>query len=316
METRPVVEDVARAALAAVDSDIALILVAQFVGERYADLAARTPLRALHRVGTLRVPGVVTAGTITVTRDATTVAGDATAAAAWSAEPESVVGRFFQAQTAWYRILSVTPGALRIEPFAEDSVATGGYRIVPRYHCLPPDVRTLGTFTHASRRRELRAIGLADLDAHAPGRSYTASGPEVVVDLGVSAAQERIVELYPYAPTSTLVRFDYWAEPPRLTLTDPLPGAVDVHMLKEGVLVDIYRHMAARAAKGGDFNGAGYWRNEARAQETRWEGYVAQALLNDRGLDDVETRLRSSQGVSVGRDITTAHDEIWARGRG
>ena len=73
-------------------------------------------------------------------------------------------------------------------------------------------------------------------------------------------------------------------------------------------------NLSARAAKAGDYNGAGYWRNESRAQETRWEQYVNQALLNDRGLDDVEMRLRSSLGSRHGLDIVGAYDELFARG--
>lgn len=312
-DRRPTVEDVARSALAAVDSEVALILAEQFVSERYANIAARTPLRALHQLAEVLVPAVLTAGTVTVAAGSDRVIGDATAAAAWAAD--DLTGRMLQLQTAWYRIASVVGTELKLTtPTVDPAITAGGYRIVQREFALAPDARTLGDFINTPRRLRLRKMSRADLDYFAPARQHVSYGPTVVVDTGMDAAGRRLVEFYPSPPTPTLVRYDYWQTPPRLELTDAIPGSVDLHMLKEGVLIDLYRHLAARALKTGDANAAGFWRNEARAQETRWEQYVNQALLNDRGLDDVETRLRSSWGAPYGLDPMTAYDEIWSRG--
>lgn len=311
-DSRPTVEDVARAALAAADTEVALILAEQWVTERYANIASRTPLRALHRTAELIVPAVVSAGAATVTAGAETVTGDATAQAAWSSD---LVGRYIQLKTAWYRIAGVTSDVLQLEaPYAEDAVTAGSYRIVQRFHAVKDDVRTFGDFTLAQRRLGIRWMSAADLHYFAPYRTHLSFGPTVVVDHGLNAANVREVELYPYPQTAMQVSYDYWAHPPRLELTDPIPGSIDVHMLKEGVLIDLYRHLAARAVKTGDINAAGFWRNESRAQETRWEQFVNQALLNDRGKDDVETRMRSTLGGRHGLDIQTARDELWARG--
>jgi hypothetical protein len=311
-DSRPTVEDCARAALAACDSDVALILAEQWVSERYANLAARTPLRTLHKIAAVTVPGIVSEGTVTVEEGSQDVTGDATAIVAWG---NAIVGRLIQLHTAWYVIESLAGGVLRLAtPYVEDAVTAGSYRIVQRYVALADDARTLGDFVLEQRHARLRKLSQADLDYWAPNRQHFSYGPTMVVDSGVNASNQRLMEFYPYPQTAMQVRYDYWAAPPRLELTDPIPGAVDLHVLKEGVMIDVMRHHASRAMKAGDVNAAGYWRNEARAQETAWEDHVKMALLNDRGIDDVEMRMRSSQGSGHGLDIMSAYDELWARG--
>ncbi len=310
--SRPTCEDVARAALAAVNSDAGIILAEQWVNERYANLAARTTLRALHKTAELIVPAVISIGTVTIASGAGVVTGDATAIAAWGTE---LVGRYIQLHTAWYEIAGVVNGTLELAgTYSEDTVTATSYRIVQRFFTLADDARTLGNFVPSQRRMPLRKMSQGDLDSFAPYRQHLGFGPLAVIDFGVDASRRRIVELYPYSTTPQQVRYDYWAHPPRLELTDEIPGAVDLHMLKEGVLIDCFRFLAAKAMQSGDANGAAYWRNESRAQENRWEQYVNQALLNDRGTDDLETRLRSSQSGMHGMDIMTAYDELWARG--
>jgi len=311
--SRPTCEDVARAAGAALNIDVAIILQEQWVSERYANIASRTTLRALHRTAELTVPALVSAGTVSILNGSDIVTGDATAVAAWDA---TLVGRFLQLQTAWYEIAGVVNQTLElVGTYTEDDVTVGSYRIVQRYFPLADDARTLGDFVLSQRRLRIGKMSLADLDYVAPYRQHFGYGPVTVVDFGSDAQGRKVVELYPYPQTAQQVRYDYWAHPPRLELTDPIPGSVDLHMLKEGVLIDCMRFLAARAMQAGDAAGAGFWRNESRAQETRWEDFVKQAILNDRGLDDIETRMRSSLGPISGTDILTSFDEIWARGQ-
>src|SRR3990170_1068334 len=106
-DRRPTVEDAARAALAAVDSQAGIIVAAQWVSERYQALASRTALRHLRRVGTVTVPAAVTAGTVEVTHGSPIVEGDPTAVAAWSV---AMVGRQFQVDHVWYGVQSVELG--------------------------------------------------------------------------------------------------------------------------------------------------------------------------------------------------------------
>jgi hypothetical protein len=311
--SRATVEDVARAAGAALNIDVAIILQEQWVSERYANIASRTTLRALHRTAELTVPALVSAGTVSIGNGGTIITGDATAVAAWGA---AVIGRFIQLHTAWYEIAGAINDTLElVGTYTEDDVTDGSYRIVQRYFTLADDTRTLGDFVLSQRRLRIGKLSLADLDYLAPYRQHYGYGPVAVVDFGSDAQGRKVVELYPYPQTMQQVRYDYWAHPPRLELTDSIPGSVDLHALKEGVLIDCMRFLAARAMQAGDAAGAGFWRNESRAQETRWEGFVNQALLNDRGLDDLETRMRSSMGPVSGTDILTSFDEIWSRGQ-
>lgn len=314
MTPRPTCEDVARAAGAALNIDVAIILQEQWVTERYAFLAARTPLRALHREAAVTIPAALTTGTLAITLGSRAVTGDAAAVAAWGAEP--LVGRYLGVGNAWYAIAAAEGAVLQLaSPVVDPTAAAATYQIVARTVALAEDARTLGAFHHPQRRRTLVRVSRADLDQAAPTRRYLAFGPTVVADFGVDGAGRRLVEFYPYQTTPQQIRYDYWAAPPRLQLDDPIPAPCDLHQLKEGVLIDCMRFLAAKAAQAGDYPGAAFWRNEARAQETRWETLLDQAILNDRGLDDVETRLRSTRWGGVGFEIRTAFDEIAARGR-
>ena len=81
----------------------------------------------------------------------------------------------------------------------------------------------------------------------------------------------RRIELYPYSSITELLYYVFYRAPDTLRLQDQVPPNIDNHVLKEGALIDAYRYEAGKAAKKGDVNIAGFWRNESRAQETSWE---------------------------------------------
>jgi hypothetical protein len=318
---RPTVEEVARSAWAAVNAEANILLGAQWTGERYAQLASRTALRALRRQGELVVPAVVLAGTVTVSRGTNVVSGDATAQAAWS---PALIGRFFQGRTAWYEITGIQSGVgvlngqplLQLAvPFAEADVAGGSYHVVARYLTLADDARRLGCFTFERWRRQVLPSSTYQLDYENPERQYFTTGPNIVAEHNSDAEGRKVIEVYPYSLTTEHVTYRYVARPPKLELHDLVPGEIDVWVLKAGVLIDVYRYMASKAAQAADIQGAGYWRNESRAQESTFEQAILRAVQADRGVDDTSAWLRSSIPYNRGhRYITDAHSEVWSRG--
>ena len=98
---------------------------------------------------------------------------------------------------------------------------------------------------------------------------------------------------------------------------DNIPTEVDAYVLKEGALIDAFRYRMSQEANANRIEAAGFWRNESRAQETKWEQYIMEAARTDRGVDDV-TFMLNYLGISGhgGYDIIDAHDEVWIRGRG
>lgn len=310
--------EVARAALAAVGSDANLLLATQWVSERYAQLVGRVRFRHLRRYGALVVPAVVTSGLATVARDSAIVTGDATAAAAWAGT--DMKGRFFQGRTAWYEIGETTgnPAQLRLATtFAEDTLTAGSYRIVQRYATLERGARFFRGFTAARLWRSMQTLPLEAMDRLAPGRPYLGSLATggYVADVGWSTELgTRRVELYPYSTSSELIAYLWWAAPPTLEVDTELPGPIDAYLLKDGALIDVFRHRAAKAADAGKVDMAGFWRNESRAQETVWERRIGEATRQDRGTDDATFLLAANDQAGTWHDIVSARDQVLATG--
>jgi hypothetical protein len=311
------VEDVARDSLAAVNGRANLLLAARWTALRYQELASRYRLRHLRRVGEIVVPGVVTAGTVSVARGQDVVYGDAVAGAAWEAVNLEIDAgrRAFRAATTWYTVTSMNKtGWLRLAtPYAEPSAAGVGYHLVTRYALLDRAVRFVTAVGVPRLQRPLRdttTTHFADID---PTRSRV-SAPEWWAEATPDPGGRRRLEVYPYCAQDEFLTYLYYPDPPELTLRDPMPPGIDGSLLKEGVLVDVKQWEAAEAARGGQVELAAYWRNEYRAQETRWRetmGFIAQA---DQGADDMDVLyvLRPDE-PGYGASVRTAADYVWNR---
>lgn len=343
------VEDIARDALAALNSSAGHLLASRWVSERYKDLCSRARLRHLRRVAQVAIPGAVQVGTCGVNAGDNRVYGDAAAIAAWA--QQDFKGWHFRARNVWYEVegfaldhlilrgpftettvglvegfggvnppsliqpnVSWTGAAFGTTPFGGNFANGGSYKLVRRYFEVPPTVRWLGTFVHMRRRYPLRVITYTELDSSAPDRTIVAGGPYVVAELNEDESGRRLLEFYPYSPTAETIHFTYWSVPPDLQPQDPIPRNVDPYVLKEGALVDVMRFEMAKAMQAGDVNGAALWRNEYRAQSTVWERLLKQAIATDRGSDDVTMILESRSAAPRLTDIRSAYDEVWARG--
>lgn len=312
------VEELARAALAAIDTDAGLLRCVRFVSERYRELTQRARFRHLRRIGEINIDAPVTTGLATVTRDSDIVTGDADSSPLWTS---ALIGRHFRAQVTWYEITDVVPSAtaaqLRLKSkYSEAPAATQptGYRIVQRYVRLDPMARHFGDFVLMRRRRRLHPLSLKELDMSYPARNTITAGPRFVSEIGTDADGRKLVEFYPYSDLSEMVRYAYWPIARDLQIGDTLPDEIDLVLLKKGVLVDLFRYEWAKAARLNAIEKAALYRNEMRAQVTEWEVGILDAVRADKGMDDV-TMILKTGGAMVGDDplIKDAHDEVYSR---
>lgn len=309
----PTVEQIAHAALRDVGDAPGVLNASAWAQERYEELAT-VRLKHLLRHSAVVVPAVVTAGTVTVTSGSDIVTGDATAQAAWNAD---LVGRFLQVGNVWYRIKTVTATpTLQLETvYTETTAAGASYKVVARYVLLPDDVQYLArTFTHTRLRRPIVVGTLQELERMVPDRLYNTGGPHYVADVGVDpVSSRRMLEVYAYSTQAEALSFRYWAKPRKFQANDELPDFIDEATLKEGVLVNCMRWLMAEALRKQDKEGAAHWRNEYRAQETRWlKVFKPQLIKRDQALEDFAIEMRD--GRTGYRDVRSARDEVFVRG--
>lgn len=344
------VGDIARDVLASLDSRAGYLIAARWVTRRYADLVSQSRFRHLRRIGAINFPAVLTTGLVQANPGDRRVYGNDDALAAWATR--DIEGFFIRLHTAWYRVASQLRDHLVLAvPFSETHVGTaplgfgdegfgnsepivtdaeggfgnppfgsaypdgGGYAIVPRLFKLPPEVRWLGEFVHMRRRIALQKKTMMELDVMAPERQIVFYGPTIVADFGRAPDQSMLVELYPYSSLDETIGYTYWASPPELGVNDPVPVVIDPHILREGALIDAMRWEMAQSLRAGKDTIAATWRNEYRAQETRWKQYIEDAIRTDRGEDDVTMVLRTFANNNYPPlDITDARGYVWANG--
>lgn len=312
------VDEIAQEALSAVSSDAGRIMVVSWVNSRYLELITKVRFRHTRRVGELHVPAPVTAGTVTLANGATIVTGDTDARAAWT-ELATVEGWYFRGSQVWYRVIGLTPdNDLQLaSPYTETSLAAGSsYTLVQREHVLDLRARNPEFFVHMRQRYTFRPIAPEFLDTLAPNRPDTTSGPRYASIVGSGTDGGVKLELYPLSNQAETLHYVYRELPTQLRSTDTLPSVIDGYILKEGALIDVMRWEQAKAARTGQVDAAALWRNDARAQETRWRELINQAILQDRGSDDLTFVTQTVSGYGHAyepRDITSAYDHTWLR---
>ena len=308
--------DVGREVVASVVTDTSALLVAQWAAQRYVQLASRTRFRHLRKRGEVIVPGALSAGTVTTTRDSRAVFLDTMAQASLT---NIIEERYFRTHTTWYKIERFNGTYFTLSsPFSENGGSLVAYRIVPRYVALHPSVRFLGdVFVNMRLRRPLDRLSQTQLDSLFPERTLVGSPisywSEAGVALDANGLQCKVIEFYPYDTYDELMSFVYWEEPSVHAPDDEIPKGVDSFTLGEGALINLYRSEMTKALQAGKADIAGTWRNEARAQETAWERRISEAIRNDRGTDDITFILQLAD-YGLARDIKTGRDEVFLRG--
>lgn len=310
------VQDVARQVLAEVASDASHVLASQWVADRYVEMVTKIKYRHLRKVGELVQPATITAGTVTVTEGSTVVTPDADALAAWQAVPQGdLIGRFLRTQDpTWYEIEQFNAGTITLKsPYAIPGGTGIGYNLAARYLTLDKDARWLGDFMHMRLWKPVTNTPLDALDYTEPARTLAQSVPAVYVDLGLTPDGRRLVEVYPYAAQTEIIHYVFWEFPKHLDFDDELPSVIPDYTLKEGALINAMRYAAGQAARLGQMEAAAYWRNEYRAQETRWKDWMRDAARADKGVDDL-TFIVQGYGTRYGLPyIRTAHDQIYSQ---
>lgn len=305
--------DVARDALASLNTGASVVLAAKWVANRYRQLASRTRLRSLREIGEVVIPAEIVAGVATITRGSKIVAGDSAAQSAWAATTEQITRSYFRARVVWYEIESISGGqqiTLKSE-FAEDDITAGSYKIVQRFTALDSRARWLGTFINVRRRRPLARLSLAELNIKTPERQHVGQGPFTYTEIGTDSNEARLVEMYPYPQKAELISYVFWSVPPELARDSLIPIGIDSYVLREGALIDIMRYESAKAMQAGNVEAAAFWRNEYRAQSTSWERNILEAARTDKGSDDM-TMILESHGIRQDVDIRTAREHVIA----
>ena len=307
------VEDVARHVAGIVNTSEDILLIGDWVSRRWQEIVTHAggTLRSLRRIGELSMDPPIEAGTVAVTENDKVVIGTGTNFS------QEEVGKYIRAKTNWYEIASVesaTQLTLRTE-YSEPTNGDAGYFIVQRRFELEPAARKLGTFVHMRLRRPLRTVSRDGLDRVIPSRFSVNSVPKWVAEMEPTETGVRRVEIYPFPRQRELISYIYWEEPKKLGFKDQFPGYIDVESLREGVLIDVYRNKMAKAADDGKVEQAALWRNEYRAQETKWEQtHRVRVLSQDVGADDLEFILErepAHPGRESDRIIDDAFSQIW-----
>jgi hypothetical protein len=314
----PKVEQVVRSALAAVETDAHVDIGILWCNERIQEAAAYGKFRFLRLTRSVLWPATVSQGTVSATRGETKVIPDVVAAAAWS--PSFARKRVIQMGNSaiWYPIDQVTSDHLTLQsPFSEPSVTVTSYKIVQQVMALP-DYRRVDIVTLPRlRRAPLEIITRERLESLAPTRLFNAGGMRYVAPAGESEEGQLQIETYPYSSNPETILVTGYRIPKQLTNEDYLPGAIDQGILKDGILVDIYRYEHAKALRAGQGQVAMLWQQQLVAQEARWREARKLLALQDREIDDssIQVRIGGGYPAMVNSEIITAYDEIYSRGR-
>ena len=304
------VEEVARSALAAIDSDVDIVLASKWVASRFRQVASIARLRGLRKIGVANIAARLGSGDVAVTNGSTTVTGDATAIATWGPE---IVGRSIKIESVWYDIEAYSsPNITLSSAYSETTSAATGYDLVQRYVTLPNEVKHIGSVVHMRLSRQLARASLAELDSGSPRREHISTPTCFSEATPHLSTEQKRIEFYPYCDDNESIHYVFWDVPESLGLHDTIPGDVEPMTLREGVLVDLYRFEAARAAKLGNVELASYWRNESRAQNTQWMTKdIYDAVRSDTGSDDIMFVAESSGRSAAGFDVMSARQQVW-----
>lgn len=281
------VEELARTASAAVGSPDSFLLAAQWVAERYQQISNRTRFKSLRKVGEVIVPAAYQTGTVTIAQ------GDFIVVGTGVSFTPGYTGWYFKSGKIWHEISAANdPGfgtLTLLNAFTDTSVTDASFVLVNKKVLLDPTARWLADrMVQANTAQPISRFSQLENTMIDPARPDVGPNPSVYTEIGVDLATgARQIEFYPYPDHNVLVNYVFWSDPPTLTFSDNIPAHIDPYTLKEGVLIDVMRWEMGKAAKEGKVDVAGFWRNEARAQETSWERRIQEAVHSDSGASDV-----------------------------
>jgi hypothetical protein len=140
--------------------------------------------------------------------------------------------------------------------------------------------------------------------------------PRFIGSLDISpvlgSSGQKFIEVYPPSNVPETYGYVYWNVPQSFAVTDSLPPEIDEWVLREGVLVDVYRYKGEQWAAKANPDMAAFYANKESRQITLWERAIAQAVMTDNLFKNqvpVEIDMFSDAGEYSG-DIVNAHDWI------
>jgi hypothetical protein len=154
-------------------------------------------------------------------------------------------------------------------------------------------------------------MGLAELEVTYPGRHQAQMYPTCWAQHGTDSNGSVTVELYPTPKETELIKYTYWEIPNRLNFLDTIPRQVDPYVLKEGVLIDLYRHLKVLNLQNGSVEiGVVYSKSETEQQKI-WNKTILDAVRTQKAANDGTFALKYWQSNSR-TDIKTAKDQIYS----
>lgn len=321
------VQDTALQIIAATASDAGLQLAVNWLNQRYAELVSRARMRQNRRWGTLYAPSPITAPTVTATTGSTSITFSAAPTDPVSGSNVSVQGWHFRSNINWYFVTAHTSGQTSAT-IESDFSETGGSglscTLVKRF--LPitdASARWVSAVVHMRRRKRLRYKTSTMMNEQYPSRTLVGAfpwcwteAPRYVDSLDIStvlgSTGQKFIEVYPPSNQQETYGYIYWNVPQSFAVTDTLPPEIDEWVLREGVLVDVYRYKSEQWAMKGNDTMATFYANKESRQRTVWEAAIQQAQITDALYHPqvpVEIDMFSDSGEYSG-DIINAHDWI------
>lgn len=287
------IEELAREIVGSLDVEEGYLISQKWITNRYQEIAALLPLKTLLKFGEIVIPGAYKTGTIGVTKGSDVVTGVGTN---WGIE---LKGRFLRRERNWYEIEAVVNSTqlTLLSPYVETTALGVSYFIVNRRVPLVSGIRKIQEMRAGGKTLDF--MGAAELDIVFGERGLISSVPQIAAEVGIDVTVTptvRLFEFYPYPLHDCLVSFTYHENPAFFGMASNIPDFIDPGLLKEGVLIDLYRFEMGRALKEGRVDVAGFWRNELRAQETTWERRLREIPMNTGATDAGTVMLRRDRG--------------------
>lgn len=315
----PTFEELARRAQGLTNLTPPMPLAVQWASDRVHELLGKRRVAIYKRNLELSIPGPITSGTVTITREARALVGNAAAQTAWDALDASFPESWFvRPRAAWYRIAGRVGTSIMLESaYAEENVSAVSYTLAKHYHALPTSVYQVdeASFVLSRLGQPLEFLSETTLTLRYPNRWGIYFGgmslPHSLCEVEPAASGARQLEIYPYPNQSEMVTYAAYVDPPPFTYASSLPPGLDIHHMLPGLMADFY----AWGAEGvQDAQVKSMMLNEKARCLTRFESAKEQALQH---LESSRTTAfillnPKGRGWSPG-GIKDAFAEVWSR---
>ena len=324
------IQDTALQIIAATASDAGVQLAVNWLNQRYAEFISRARMRQNRRYGALYAPIPVTALTVNATQGSAAIAFSTIPTDPTTGNHISLQGWHLRTSVTWYWITAHTSGqttATLQTPFTDATGTALSSIILKRF--LPitdPGARWVSSVGHPRRRKRLRFKPWEAFNSLYPARTAVGAfpwcwteAPRFIGSLDISTVLgttgQKFIEIYPPSNIVETYNYVYWNVPQVFAVGDSLPPEIDEWVLREGVLVDVYRYKKSQWADKGNAVMADHFSKQEMLQMAVWEKAIQQAQVTDALYHNeipVEIDMYTDAGEFSG-DITNAHDWIWSQ---